>query len=94
MAAKPSPADLDRFLKHSPAAHVDNVTAPLCFLIGAKDKRVVMVDSHLYVSHLRSKVGRVPVRVTVFSEDTHALDRPQTEFEVSLTHAWWFKEHM
>lgn len=95
MATKPSDDELARFRSCSPIAHADNVKCPLCFFIGAKDKRVVMTDARLYVSYLRSRAEQAPeTRVVMFPDDTHALDRPQTEFEVWLTHAWWFKQHM
>ena len=91
MAASPAKEDLEEFYLHSPVAHVDNVKVPLCFLLGAKDKRVIMADAKLYVSLLKSKGKDAPkTRVSVFPEDTHALDRPQTEYECCLTHAWWF----
>lgn len=96
MAPKPNAEDLARFLAHSPSAHADKVTAPLCFLVGAKDRRVVMTDAHLYVAAMRGKgQHQAPqTRIIVFPEDTHALDKPQAEFEVWVNHAWWFKQHM
>ena len=95
MAARPSKEDLECFMAHSPIAHVHNVTAALCFMFGAQDRRVVMSEPKLYVARLRSRGDEAPkTRVTIFPDDTHALDRPQTTFEYWLTMAWWFKEHM
>jgi dipeptidyl aminopeptidase/acylaminoacyl peptidase len=39
MKASPDAEDLARFRAISPIAHVDAVTAPLLFLLGAKDQR-------------------------------------------------------
>jgi len=34
------------------------------------------------------------VRVLQFAEDTHALDKPQTEFEQWVTAAAWLERHL
>ena len=39
MKASPNAEDLARFRAMSPIAHVDAVTAPLLFMLGAKDQR-------------------------------------------------------
>lgn len=95
MASEPSAEDMERFRACSPIATADRVTAPMCFLLGGKDRRVVMADAKLYASVLRARGQQAPeTRMVLFPEDTHALDRPQAEFEGWLTHAWWLKEHM
>jgi hypothetical protein len=88
----PTPEDLAHFAASSPIAHAHKVTAPLAFMLGAKDRRVPLDDGRRYVDAVRAK--GVPTRVLVFPNDTHALDKPATEFEQWLNLAWWLKQHM
>eukprot|EP00884_Botryococcus_braunii_P019747 jgi/Botrbrau1/6456/Bobra.0034s0031.1 len=92
--AKPTSEDIERFRRMSPIAHVDKVTTPLLFFLGAKDRRVPLVDSHSYVAAIRARSDAPPVSVFVFPEDTHALDKPRTEFEQWVNVASWLKKYL
>jgi acylaminoacyl-peptidase len=64
----------------------------MAFMLGAKDRRVPLDDGKRYATALAAR--GVETRVLVFPEDTHALDKPQTEFEQWLNLAWWLRRHM
>lgn len=66
--------------------------APLAFMLGAKDRRVPADDGRRYIDAARA--AGVPTRVLVFPNDTHALDKVQTEFEQWLNLAWWMARHV
>ncbi|KAF8057927.1 Serine/threonine-protein phosphatase PP1 isozyme 1 [Scenedesmus sp. PABB004] len=89
--AAPSAADYAAMLAASPVAHVGAVRAPMMLLLGARDRRVPLDDGWRFVDALRAR--GVPTRVLVFPDDSHALDKPQTEFEQWLNLAWWLKAH-
>lgn len=58
-------------------------------------RRVPLTDAQLYVLALKARGADAPeTRTIVFPEDTHALDRPQTEFEQWVNVAAWLKRHM
>ncbi|KAL3679424.1 hypothetical protein R1sor_022380 [Riccia sorocarpa] len=88
----PSEADLSIFYKASPIAHLSKVKVPSLFLIGAQDRRVPPSNGLQYIQALRSR--GLEVKVIVFPEDTHALDRPQSEFESFLNVGIWFKRFL
>jgi acylaminoacyl-peptidase len=60
-------------------------------MLGAKDRRVPLDDGRRYAEAARA--AGVETRTLVFPNDTHALDKPQTEFEQWLNLAWWLKRH-
>jgi acylaminoacyl-peptidase len=52
------------------------------------------VDAKQYVAALRDRPDAPPVSVFVFPEDTHALDKPQTEFEQWINVASWLQKYL
>lgn len=92
--ANPSLEDLEKFESVSPIAHVDKVVAPVLMLLGNQDRRVPLDDPKRYLDALRQRDRELPTRIIVFPKDSHALDKPQTEFEQWITTAWWLKKHM
>ncbi|XP_019231044.1 PREDICTED: acylamino-acid-releasing enzyme-like isoform X1 [Nicotiana attenuata] len=82
---------LDAFYRKSPISHVSKVKTPTLVLLGAKDLRVPMSIGLQYARALKEK--GVEVKVIVFPEDTHAIDRPQSDFESFLNIGVWFKKY-
>ncbi|CAN4116541.1 unnamed protein product [Withania somnifera] len=82
---------LDAFYKKSPILHISKVRTPTLFLLGAKDLRVPMSTGLQYARAL--KENGVEVKVIMFPEDNHALDRPQSDFESFLNIGVWFKKY-
>ncbi|KAG2430962.1 hypothetical protein HXX76_009928 [Chlamydomonas incerta] len=92
----PSPEDMAAMYAASPVVYVDAVKAPVFMMLGAKDRRVPPPDGLQYLSALRGRNvaahGAPPEsRLIVFPEDSHGLDKPQTEFEQWINVVWWLK---
>ncbi len=92
MAARPTIEDLARFKEVSPISVLHQVKAPVLLLLGAKDRRVPLADGQQYGAALRAQGGTA--KIIVFPEDTHALDRPQTEFETMINMISWLQQHI
>src|SRR5690606_1381989 len=69
--------EADFLMERSPISYVDNVTAPLLVIQGAKDPRVVKAESDQMVERLR-KLGR-EVEYVVFDDEGHGFTRRSNE---------------
>ncbi|XP_009600933.1 acylamino-acid-releasing enzyme [Nicotiana tabacum] len=90
-AEAPSSEHLAVFHSKSPISHISKVKTPILFLLGAKDLRVPICTGLQYARALKEK--GTEVKVLVFPEDNHAIDRPQSDFESFLNIGVWFKKH-
>uniref|UniRef100_A0A1J3FLE9 acylaminoacyl-peptidase n=1 Tax=Noccaea caerulescens TaxID=107243 RepID=A0A1J3FLE9_NOCCA len=87
----PSPEDLSLFYQMSPMSHISKVKTPTLFLLGTQDLRVPISNGIQYVRALKEK--GVEVKVLVFPNDNHPLDRPQTDYESFLNIVVWFNKY-
>lgn len=87
----PSAEHLSHFYSKSPISHLSKVKAPILFLLGAKDLRVPISNGLQYARALRER--GVEVKVIVFPEDVHAIERPQSDFESYLNIGVWFNKY-
>ncbi|XP_049407108.1 acylamino-acid-releasing enzyme-like isoform X2 [Solanum stenotomum] len=89
--AAPSAEHLALFYDKSPISHVSKVKTPTLMLLGVKDLRVPITDGLQYARALKEK--GVEVKVMMFPDDIHELDRPRTDFESFLNIGLWFKKY-
>ncbi|KAI3695684.1 hypothetical protein L1987_78683 [Smallanthus sonchifolius] len=87
----PSPKLLSVFHEKSPISHVLKVKTPTLFLLGAKDLRVPVTNGIQFARAL--KENGVVVKVIVFPEDIHPINRPQSDFESFVNIGVWFKKY-
>jgi acylaminoacyl-peptidase len=69
----PSAQDLNVLYRCSPISHLSKVKVPTLFLLGAQDRRVPVSNGFQYVQALRA--SGLEVKVILFPEDVHAIDR-------------------
>ncbi|XP_075113059.1 acylamino-acid-releasing enzyme isoform X4 [Nicotiana tabacum] len=89
--AAPSAEHLALFYDKSPISHVSKVKAPTLMVLGAQDLRVPITDGLQYAQAL--KENGAEVKVMMFPDDIHELDRPRTDFESFLNVGVWFKKY-
>ncbi|KAM7485259.1 hypothetical protein LguiA_001268 [Lonicera macranthoides] len=87
----PSPEHLALLHSKSPISHLPKVKTPTIFLLGAQDLRVPVSNGLQYARALREK--GVEVKVIVFPNDVHGIERPQSDFESFLNIGVWFKKY-
>jgi acylaminoacyl-peptidase len=88
----PSVKDLSVLYQCSPIVHLSKVKVPTLLLLGAQDRRVPVSNGFHYVQALRARGQEV--KVILFPEDTHALDRPQSDFESFFNIGVWLKRFL
>lgn len=75
----PNTADTIRLHKISPLFHTENVTKPLMVLQGAKDPRVLQVESDEIVEGVRK--NGVPVEYVLFEDEGHGFVKKENQIE-------------
>ncbi|QLG43993.1 S9 family peptidase [Costertonia aggregata] len=75
----PNSADSVRLKKISPLFHTDKVTKPLIVLQGAKDPRVLQVESDEIVAGVRK--NGVPVEYVLFEDEGHGFVKKENQIE-------------
>ncbi|KAJ4967724.1 hypothetical protein NE237_014425 [Protea cynaroides] len=87
----PSVEHLQHFYSKSPISHISKVKTPTIFLLGAEDRRIPVSNGLQYARALKEK--GVEVKVIVFPNNGHAIERPQADFESFLNIGVWFKKY-
>ncbi|KAK9930970.1 hypothetical protein M0R45_018270 [Rubus argutus] len=88
----PSAEHLALFHSKSPISYISKVKTPTLFLLGAQDIRLPISIGLQYARALKEK--GVAVKVIVFPNDNHPIDRPQSDFESFLNIGVWFKKYL
>ncbi|KAI3844358.1 hypothetical protein MKX03_021532 [Papaver bracteatum] len=78
-------------LYNESVCHWYHVKTPTLLLLGAQDLRVPVSNGLQYARAL--KENGVDVKVIVFPNDAHGINRPQSDFESFLNIGVWFNKH-
>ncbi|KAM5552922.1 acylamino-acid-releasing enzyme [Rosa sericea] len=88
----PSAEHLALFHSKSPISQISKAKTPTLFLLGAQDIRLPICSGLQYARALKEK--GVAVKVIVFPNDNHPIDKPQSDFESFLNIGVWFKRYL
>lgn len=77
----PHSADSVRLKKISPLFHTDKVTKPLMVLQGAKDPRVLQIESDEIVAGV--KKNGIPVEYVLFEDEGHGFTKKENQIEAN-----------
>ncbi|KAF9677661.1 hypothetical protein SADUNF_Sadunf08G0130700 [Salix dunnii] len=88
----PSVEDLTLFHNKSPISHISKVKTPVIFVLGAQDLRVPLSNGLQYARALKER--GVEVKILMFPNDVHAIERPQSDYEGYLNIAVWFNKRL
>ncbi|KAH7665719.1 acylaminoacyl-peptidase protein [Dioscorea alata] len=83
---------LELFFSKSPIAHISKVKTPVLFILGAQDLRVPVSNGLQYARALKEQ--GVEVKIIMFPDDVHGIERPQSDFESFLNIGVWFKKYL
>jgi dipeptidyl aminopeptidase/acylaminoacyl peptidase len=84
--------DADFLRERSPLTYIENATAPLLVIQGAKDPRVVRGESDQLVERLRA-LGRT-IDYVVFDDEGHGFTRRENEHRAFRLAAEWLERHL
>lgn len=88
----PSSEELKTMWEMSPVKHVKGVKAPTLVALGAKDRRVPHSQGLEWFHAL--KCQGVEVKLLVYPEDVHAIDKPASEADQWLNIVSWLDKHL
>ncbi|KRY32905.1 Acylamino-acid-releasing enzyme [Trichinella spiralis] len=74
----------------SPIRYVNHVTTPTMFLLGTCDMRVPMSQTREYINNLKARCTLV--RVLMYPENNHPIDRVDAECDYILNTVAWFEK--
>ncbi|XP_064633594.1 acylamino-acid-releasing enzyme-like isoform X1 [Lineus longissimus] len=86
------PEDYEAMWKHSPISHCDKMKTPTMIMLGSNDLRVPPKQGLAFYKALKSRA--VPVRVLMYADNSHPLNKVDTEADAFVNIVHWFVKHL